>query len=436
MLVHAAVILGAAFFAPDSGTEARAMGGTGVAFTETPIAVWYNPANLTGQTGIGILVDANVLLTSQTFARAGTNPDTPGDYPGAGEPYNSVDGEAPPQIIPALLGTYSLMDDKLTLAFGAVAPTGPRQRFPKDGPQRYNLFEQWLIQVNYGVWAGYEVSNWLSVGAGFEGLYNTVDQGLVASVAQPNQMPTEDPGLDLEAELKAASAFSPCGVLGVTVRPPRMTDWSFGLSYRLPGHIRAPGTIEFSSIITRPVDLDMEFSVPSLLRIGGGVNKESWSGSLDLVVENWTPHDEVLIDFDDNDPLVGPTPQTPLPTEIALVHNYGPAYSVRLGGAKMLGESLRLMGGYYFETSAVPTRYMGVDSYDNLKHGANVGVGYQIGATRVSLAYSYVYIQPRTVDDTEVRVLSPFAPDDSFTVANGDYSGNYNMMSLSVFTHF
>ena len=426
MLFYAAVILGAAFFAPDSGTEARAMGGTGVAFSDNPIAVWYNPAALADQHGIGILADGNVLFLNETFTRAGTNPDT-------GNPYTEVKGNPPAQIVPALLGTYSLLNNKLTIATGIVGPTGPRQRFPVDGDQRFALTEQWLVQLNYGLWAGYRINSWVAVGAGFEGQFNTIEQSLVASTATANDQPTEDPQFDLLANLEAQSVFTPSGILGVQITPPRLRGWSFGASYRLGSNVVASGTLDTPSGPISEAEIEMKFATPSMIRIGAGLQRRGWQAELDLVVEDWSAHDEVLIDIDDENPLVA---AGLLPTEIELPHNYGVAYSVRLGGAKDLGAKLRLMAGYYFETSAVPSRFMGVDSIDNFKHGANVGVGYTLGPVRISGAYTFVYITPRDVNDSEVEALAIFAPDDSFIINNGSYKGTYNMFSLSVLTRF
>ena len=176
-------------------------------------------------------------------------------------------------------------------------------------------------------------------------------------------------------------------------------------------------------------------NIPAVARMGVSYARPGWHVALDVVVEDWSTFKDVVIDIDDDESLL----VLGVASEVVIQKEFRQASSVRLGGAKSLGEDWKVMGGYFYETSAVPDETLGVDSIDADKHGVSAGVGYTMdafgytmGALTLSSAYSFVSLADRTITNSQVKQLAPFVPEADYVVGNGTYSGQYHMLSVAL----
>ena len=100
------------------------------------------------------------------------------------------------------------------------------------------------------------------------------------------------------------------------------------------------------------------------------------------------------------------------------------------------------MGGWFYETSAVPKEYLDVGSYDAPKVGLNVGAKYDFGTRFTAAAnLSHVFMASQTVTNSKQRQQGAFSPpltspSDFTVIGNGKYTGSYDIIGLSLLTKF
>ena len=414
------ILLGAALTIPGVGTQGRAMGGTGVALAADPTAIWYNPAGLADLSGTSLLIDAAGITFQPTFQRAGMDPESDQAYP-------LVQSKTPTQFVPLLVGTWSPIPGKLTLAMGFQPPAGMGTHiYPADGPQRYSLIEVHRSQVNYGFWAGYKLHRWVSIGAGLGGVLFETDQEFAAT-AFPGPGLSESPEFDIPVTLEAHQDFIPILTGGLQVTPPSLPGFSLGASYRPSINIDAPGILNFAGIEEK---IKLHSSLPSITRLGAAYKTQKYTAALDFVLEDWGKHDSVTLDILDGQ-LLGDERSS-----ISLDRSYKPGYSLRLGGSREISKNISLLAGSFYETNSIPDETLDVGSIDSEKIGASLGGAYSFSRYRLSLALSHVALMEREVTNSQSVQTVGFDTTEPTVLGNGTYNGTYNVVSMSLYTQW
>lgn len=416
--------LAAGLYVPDSGTTARARGGAFCVAADDPLAIFYNPAGLADQhTRNQFLFDITDLQLNEKFQRTGIPPD------GASAGTTATNAP-PPQIVPNILYVHNF-SDKFSLGGGIHAPAGGRYKFSATGPQRFTNSELYLVEAGIGISAAYRIHRVVSVGLTLETLMTSVDQRFAVSKNTPPNPPTEDPLQESPGHVSAASNMTPTGILGVKVTP--VEGIEFGLSYRPSVTLNMPGKLETSNPDTSD-KLHFHSKLASILRIGARYVKPTWDYELDFVYEDWSVHKEDKVTADDGNFIGGSTQSVP--------RNWKAAYSIRGGSTFKLSEKLHGMAGWFYETSAVPKEYLDVGSYDAPKVGLNFGAKYDFGTRFTAAAnLSHVFMASQTVTNSKQRQQGAFSPpltspSDFTVIGNGKYTGDYNMIGLSLLTKF
>ena len=313
-------------FTPDVGTIALGRGGAWTArASDVAGALYYNPAGLWQVDGWTVAGGLSLHRTQRTFQRAD-------DVNGSDPLTESLPHVRP---IPEVGIAWGLPNPDLTIALGLYAPPAPIQRFDPDGPGRYRLIDQELIQGNIALAAALRPLPWLSFGGSFQLLYMKITETFKASadvLATGDPTNPEDPDWDVSA-MFTASSLQPWFNVGVMVMP---LPWlrfgvSFDPAYRFRGKGRATldgvlgaesTTLELMGegalhvvgadeeiTITAGLPGHLRFGVdlepiPDVLMFGVDLHIELWGGGGDLSADGV----DIDLYFDEPDDDLGPEP--------------------------------------------------------------------------------------------------------------------------------
>lgn len=420
MLAAAVIVLAAGYYVPETGVESRAKGGAFAAMTGEPLGMVFNPASLTGAKQ-ELLVDVTSLWQWETFSRT--------DIPSDSTASTKATNKPPPQIVPNVIYTHPI-GERFVVAVGLHAPAGPRYKFADKGPQRFSVGELYLIEASYGAALAYRPHKMIAVGLEVEGMVHGVEHRLYVT-SQNVPPPSESETLDQPQELDVMDSFTPNVRLGVIITP--IDGLDIGLSYRPPTEADCSGTVyspETGGGFREKVHF--KFAVASIFRAGVRWSKPSWDVEADFVIEDWSQHDVQTLTADDGN-FPGTTGIVEVPRE------FTSSIGLRLGGSWAASEKLRVLGGWFYESSAVPDERVDAGSLDADKHGLNVGATLTVGRFDVTGAYTHVLLATRTITNSENRQQSPFAetdPNALSIISNGKYTSSYDMLGLSLSTRF
>ncbi|MBM4281310.1 MAG: hypothetical protein FJ137_11315 [Deltaproteobacteria bacterium] len=467
----------AAYYAGELGARSVARGGANVVNPGDPMAMWLNPAAVTLVPGVQLQLDFNLVFLTNEFVRdcggeadgCAVLQDIDRDYkdpatgkvdparsvrlkgggriPGDGtkvgpaEPgqlgarntpsrfdgtTTTVRNEAGPQPIPRLMATVN--GDTFGLpgaAFGvfAYAPSSGDYRYGADAASRYTLIDRDLLEVFYGVTAGYKFGDWLAVGASLQGVTAGLDQSIALSL---DKYGNEDPGYDVRVRVTGYQHLIPSGNVGLWSSPlkPLGIDLQLGASVQLPRTVKATGPLKIESIGDKAnqeffdppqgeplavLDDDgatatAEFTVPPFWRLGAKYVNDDLLGTgqkligleveLAGVLEQWSAYDHVYLSTKDitlTTTIGGDSAPTGLPP-IVQPKDWQDAVSVRAGGTlSFFDRILEVHGGGYYETSAIPTSTYSVEVACGDKVGVGAGVSARMWGARLDVGYGHVF---------------------------------------------
>ena len=460
LVVGAASALGpapvraAGFYLGDVGAEAQARGGAFVAAPASVLAVHYNPAGLSLLDGLHVAVDVSVVDLEASFRRR-----CPCVDPGFGDPATRraveaqlegvfADNQAStrtPLVVPFLGAAYGF--GPVSVALAVYGPTSGRFDYGGLGPAsdprfverarrkvtRYNALEAPNLELNYALGLAFEPQPGLRVGVGYYLHQTGARQSLHLFADTAFADGPEDPSWDVPVLLDFLSDPALNWGLGVSWDVPWVKGLTVGASYRAERSVEARGTIT----VDLPADLvgvatvegdavDVRLSIAPLARLGVQYRQPGrFSIEAAAVWEGWSVNDRILLRPEGIGFRIGDLEPVGL-DEIVSERNWRDTASVRLGGSLELWQPwLTLQGGWFFEPSAVPRRWLDPSRIDLDKHGFALGAGAEWRGVKVQLAATYVTMQGVTVEDSRARNAAPlgFAPELRTTVGNGDYAG-------------
>jgi long-subunit fatty acid transport protein len=428
----------AGYFLPGRGVRPMGRGGAVAVDGLGLNALYYNPAGLVGLDGTRILIELAITDLETDFIR------TPRVEPnGDVTVYPEVSNAKPPDVIPTFIATSDLGTDHLTLGFGLIAPWGVRYQYPEDGPQRYSavsIADAASAMVAVGL--GYEVEDWLWVGASFQGIY--FDSSIVAmsSAYQGIFGQPEDRDLDILMHIDSLVPFTPSGNLGV--RAAFLGDFSAGLSVQLPARIqddeatinvRLPSHYLFDNAEIQGDTVSAGFDLPAVVRLGVRYEQLWGNIELDMTWEGWSTHDRietaprnlVITGVPSVDELV----VGPLTVEM----DWHDTLSFALGGDFIaIPDELTVRAGFIYEQAAIPDERLSLFQLDLEKYAPTLGLTWAIpnSAVLLDVAYAHFFFPSRLITNSEVRQINPTFEEGTVIVGNGYYEGNIDIFGVSV----
>ncbi len=427
-------------FIPDIGTRSLGRAGAYVASGDDPTALWYNPANLAAGRGLRFEIDLTLNVRSVWWQRAP-------DPVVQDAPFEPVDNRrAPPIPIPGLFAVWDAGVPGLALALGVYVPMNGTLRFSDDGPQRYTVVRSGSFVIFFHTAVAYQVTKWLRLGAGL--FVNSVffNQRLAVNLGFVRP---EDPAWDVLIDVVGTQHFLVNGNFGLTLMPGAGVE--LGVSFFPGRRARARGTLQVeprealaSLLQVNGSAAEFEIDFPWLVRAGAawrwrrydpaGQPYDQLVVEADYVFEGWSSLTAIRI-FPRNVSLsVEPFIRDFAVPDLPLRRDWRDTHSVRFGGEALLYRPLRVVAraGYYWESGAVRDPLVTVGTPDVNKHGIALGAGIELGHFRLSLSYSHVLYEPRTITASAMRLTNPLDPERASIIGNGDYRFSHDLVSLGL----
>ena len=474
---------------PDNGARALGRGGAFTARADDPSAVYYNPAGLAKLAGVDILLSSNFISLEHTF-----DPDSTRRR-GYDVDYAALEEEEGVFTAPMLAAHFdfdALRGFDFALSFYGPSALGHRRYSDQievdsvSGPAagsvegdagallRTNGFitETRLLLVFSGLSVAYAVLPELRVGvtaqiASFDG---DIRQGIGGAVPA-------------ETHLQVQDLFTPTAVFGVQYAPIRAIE--LGFSVRPEFTVEAEGTATltrydttaggahgpwpFADCETQDCELPVSdadgtpndaasftFIHPLVIRaavryahVSGG--SELFDVELDYIFQRGSAFDAYAFRFEGTRTVVEGA-EVALPPIDDLRH-YEDTHGLRLGGdVRLVPERLWLRAGGTYETGASPDAYTHLDFPGLDQWSAHVGVGARFDVSGVGvdldLAYAYVGLVERRVDDSDVRAIDvqlsrtdadgnvvPLRDEWQPVLGDGTFSGRYHVAAASATVH-
>ena len=469
---------------PDLGAVALGRGTAFVAKADNLSAFYYNPAGLSKSKGPNLILGANLGNLNVDHTRAGGDPyiqDVYGSEVISEHPVNDyyrvtdddfVEGPFSSTSQTGALGissanvVFSWGDPGgvkgLAVAVGLITPSGyGSSKYAASGSQRYVLVLAEQLIVYPGVGLSYAVNRYFQIGAVFlSGIADIKLNKAARFLAVPGQWHhNEHREGDATFDIHVQDMFMPTGIFGVLSNP---TDWlEIGVSVKLPTYIKSSGTAEMAeapednpdSVVKEGQDkIDINLSLPLVVRAGLRYIHPVFDIEVDFVWENWSSLDEVevvsdlWIESESADINTG-FPDTSVPLD------YRDTYSVRLGSdIKVLPEHLIVRAGAYWQSSAYPEDNRTFSVFAPFGQQVGLGAGLTWHTSKwldVNVSYLHVFQQSVTVDygvvqqmALPVEVSNPDDPEETTFVENGniintgEYDVNMNIIALSLEGHF
>jgi long-chain fatty acid transport protein len=388
---------------PDLGTRALGRGTAFAARADDLSAFYYNPAGLSKQDGINVLLGVNLININSGYTRYGSggcwvdtvgggfvgNCETTaeqmavaGDYAGSlliadpsldhgvdpsGTSFGSVSSSKSLGALPMIVvGWGNVAHVKgLALALGLLTPSSfGAPSYSKTGAQRYALIDANLLVIYPGVGVSYSPNRYLRVGAVFLSGFGRIRQ---SQAIRPLPIPrdlyfNEDPGGDAILKVDATDPFIPTGIVGVMSQP---LDWlELGVTVKLPAFVNATGDVKYTAptgemqtshlVDGHKNDVTLSEMFPLTLRAGARYVHRRFDVEADFVWEQWSRLQSFEVDMVDtwlnNGMSDMEMPDSKVPK------NFRDTYSLRLGSdVELWPENIAVRVGAFFQSSAYPS---------------------------------------------------------------------------------
>ena len=366
----------------DLGT---AFAGAGSA-ADSAATVFANPAGMTQLPGLQVAAGLSLILPSFRFhgaARDGAGWPIPGESDRDGGrsaivPYNHVSYRVTPDLAVGL---------SLTSPFGLATYYGP------GFVGRYQADKTDLKTLNINPAVAYQVTPWLSVGAGVSAMYARAEFASSINASALARQPARDGFFRLRGD-DWGFGYN----FGVLVQPGPATR--IGLAYRSRVQQDFVGTVTYDV----PPQLLASAVVREQFRSGAGNAKvvlpdtaslgitqgfgADWTVSAEVVWTNWSQFKN-LTATRDNGTVLTTQPQ-----------RYDNSYFVALGASYRVTDSLTLRGGVAFDKTPVSSAYRNARVPDESRTWLAIGASYTVlpGVT-VDAGYAHLFVQDSRINE-------------------------------------
>ncbi len=259
-----------------------------------------------------------VLIDLELSLDSGTVSDPPGSTDGGGDQSQFAPG----------LGSYGVfkINDRWRAGFAITALAASGVEYDQSWVGRTFVTENFLIIANIEPTVSYRVNDWLSLGAGLNMVYGSLDQSFLASTA---------PGAST-IQIDDADDWAFGVTLGAMFEPSERTR--FGLTYRSEIELNLSGDIDVAAPLT--IGFDSAFPLPQ------GVNVSVFHQLTDTVAllgdvgwTNWST-------FDRQPAVIGPISGS-------IPRNWDDTWRIGAGVQWDFQENWRMTGGLSYDSSPV-----------------------------------------------------------------------------------
>ncbi len=454
--------LAGGFFLTDRGTRQLGRGYAFVAGADDPFALWYNPAGLAAS-GQQLSFDLNWTLLDASFSRIDSG----------GNELPTVDADPRPLPVPTLAFSQPV-HEQWTLGIGLSAmnivplewpagidaqgsPCSPSDPECGPAPQRYSLLSLGrTVLFNLAAGAAYTPLDspsrgTLSLGAGLQLMMGPLEvqttlsgcEGFICT--QP-----ENPEWDAVVRYRDPWVMEPVitGGAQYTWRWLRagasVTWWPRPLKGDADVDVRLPSAAIFDRAEISGDQAEISVPFPLTLRTGIEVRPIApLRIETALVWERWSKQRNISVEANGIDVLnvigigdyeVG---------TIDIPRQMNDTWSLRIGGDyDLIDDRLTLRSGFNYENSSFDDAYLTPLTIDSRKFLLALGVGVRVGpGVWLDAAYGHVFLQNRSVRNSQVPQLTPIRPprsesepppDGAIFVGNGDYNLRAHTVGISV----
>lgn len=421
--------------ADGAGFEIRDQGGAvagnsyagAAALAEDASTIFYNPAGMALLDRDEVVVSVDVLFPRGKFKNEGS-------FDILGTPISGTDGGNPGQaFVPSSYALWKPIEslDWLRFGFAINAPWGLSTDYEANWVGRYQALESELKTYNLNPAVSIKLSEWLSVGVGFDAQYadakltNAIDFG---GVCVSTVGPTLCPFLGLSPQ----TADGHVRLTG--------TDWGFGYNVGVLLHPNENTRIGlgYRSHIDFELDGDANFHVPSQAAIltAGGTIFQNGGLKVDLTVPEtatfgiyqkvapkwvalfgaawtrWSRVQELRVRFDNT-----------MQPDAVIPANWKDSWLFSVGANYLYSDKLTLRAGVAYDESPIPdsTRTPRIPGSDAINFA--VGAGYQLSDdVHVDAAYQLGILEKADIDLTDTTAGS----------LNGYYDFHTHVLSLQI----
>jgi len=477
------------FEVPAAGARSLGRGGAWAARADDPMALLYNPANLTELSGVQLHVSAHMLLFDGCITRDGME---------------EVCADGPPGGVPEIALSWGV-NDRLGFGIGLVAPaavgwssygdpeTGRQGSNP--APTRYSLIDQTNLIAYLAAGVGYRFHErfraGFHVGAGV-GMFDFL--AALRPTPGGDSVPDE---LDIRTHLQATDWFIPRATLSLHAVPHDNLDIMVGFTWI--DDVGATGTLDLRSAYygdefvgartddcpaglsadqmerCLPIldDVSLEAAMPWQVSFGiryadrlvpranstseveartgrteDPMTTERWDIELDVVYEMNSRLDYFRIGVPGDNSVVVENfaPPFPIPAETWIPHLWKDQWSFRLGGDYNIMPGLAsIRAGVSFETRGMNEDYPVIDFWPMQRFGGHVGLTLRAGKLDVHLAYAFIFQETLTVSGGQLRQPVANCPtcadpedaemrtqDGGEIISDGTYESSFHHLALGV----
>jgi long-chain fatty acid transport protein len=397
------------FYVPEVGTRALGMASALTADAGSPAAAFHNPAGLIGVRTTQVELGAALVLpTIKYFRRPVRDPNTGAQVDFAGSRNSNGVG-----AVPFAAATFDLGLPDLRFGLALFVPFGATLNYPADGAQRFVATDIALRTVYVGPALAYRVAPRLSVGISVSYVYADFQlrqsNALQFVTGDPEATPNPDPGVEGRTSLEARDPFSLGIGAGVLYGLPS-DAFSIGASVLLPTtlDLRGDAVVANPSIgaINQPSGVNLpagsrsdrfgaKVPLPLVVRAGAVVRpSDRISIALDVNWQRWSTNQKLVIDFDNEYPLLL-TPGATM-SDVVMDNRWRDTLTVRLGAEATPLRDLPLVvrAGALYDQSPIDDRRFDLLTPDSDKLGLSVGASYTLGpATGTRLRLDVGFLQ-------------------------------------------
>jgi long-chain fatty acid transport protein len=389
-----------------------------VAHTTGPSSVYFNPALLNRVDGRQVEVGTTAIYADRKIKL---------------DSGNSEDGDSKWNF-PSTFYYSHEVNDKFTTGFGVFFPFGLSNDWNDDYEGRYLGTEGDILTMNLNPVVAYQVTEKLSLAAGFSMLY--MDATLKNRINQTAAYDILSKGAPLpprEGELP-------------DIRQKFDGD-GWGAGYNLGAYYRATDRLSFGATYRSHIDVDIEGNVdldrvdPMLALAFPEGNGEAdirlpaqatfaiaYQLTTPLIVEagvrweDWDSTNELKLDFDN--PILGQSSNS-------IPRDWSATWTYNIGGQYRFNETIALNAGYLYGNNAVPGDTFEPLIPDSDAHLFTIGTDLSFGQWTFSTAFGYEHHEDRDKNNTLGDPLGPLVGQPDST-ANGTYETDIYLFALSL----
>lgn len=354
-------VFGAAFLIYNQDAKANGMGMAAVSSIDNPSAVFYNPALLVHQKGVGFSIGNTMIF-----------PDIRYEDPATGK---RTYVRTTTHHLPNVYASYT--KNKFSFGIGIFSPFGLSTEWPKGWAGRYiTTFAEIKTTYINPVFA-YRVNNYLSFGGGISLVTSSVK---MKSAVNLGLLGLHDGIAKLAGDGQGISYNA-----AVTLKLPK--EYTVSVTYRSPTRIKYDGRAYFylpSPLVSTSTGASSTFVLPFVAVFG--ISKQIGPLILegDVLYTGWSSMSSYRVISDNGS------------ANAFFYKNWFNTPSIALGANYQLNKSLEIRGGYMFDKSPVPGKTLGPELPDSTRHICTIGSTYHKNSFKASIGYQATFFKDVT----------------------------------------